>query len=80
MILKLISLTLWWKSNKTYMKYNELHRLLRKNGCYPTGETQAGHPLWYSPKTGKEFATSHHERQEVATGTLKSIKRMAGIN
>lgn len=62
------------------MKYSELHRLLRKNGCYPTGETQSGHPLWYSPKTGKEFTTSHHEKQEVATGTLKSIKRMAGIN
>lgn len=80
MILKLISLPLHRKSNREHMKYSELHRLLRKNGCYPTGETQAGHPLWFSPKTGKEFTTSHHEKQEVATGTLKSIKRMAGIN
>lgn len=49
------------------MKYNELHRILKKNGCYPQGKTQAGHPLWFSPKTGKEFITSHHEAQEVAT-------------
>lgn len=61
------------------MKYNELHRILKKNGCYPLGKTQAGHPLWFSPKTGKEFTTSHHEAQEVATGTLRSIKRLAGI-
>ncbi|MBR6746497.1 MAG: type II toxin-antitoxin system HicA family toxin [Muribaculaceae bacterium] len=61
------------------MKYSELHRLLRKNGCYPTGATQSGHPLWYSPKTGKEFTTSHHDTHEVAKGTLSSIKRMAGI-
>lgn len=61
------------------MKYNELHRILKKNGCYSLGKSQAGHPLWYSPKTGKEFATSHHERQEVATGTLRNIKKLAGI-
>ena len=61
------------------MKYSELHRLLKKNGCYPTGATQAGHPLWYSQITGKEFTTSHHDKQEVAKGTLKNIKRLAGV-
>lgn len=71
---------MWRKSNREFMKYSELHRLLKKRGCYPTGETQAGHPLWYSPKTGKEFTTSHHESKEVANGTLKSIKRLAGID
>ena len=65
--------------NKRAMKYSELHRLLKKNGCYPTGETQAGHPLWYSPITGKEFTTSLHDKQEVAIGTLKSIMRLAGV-
>ena len=61
------------------MKYNELHRILKKNGCYETGKTRAGHPVWYSPKTGMEFTTSHHGKEEVASGTLKSIKRM-GLN
>ncbi len=61
------------------MKYNELHRKLRKFGCYPTGEYAHGHPVWHSPKTGKEFKTSMHESKEVATGTLKSILRDAGI-
>ena len=79
MILKIISLSLLYQILKRGMKYNELHRLLKKNGCYPMGKTQAGHPLWYSPKTGMNFTTSHHEKQEVATGTLKNIKKMAGI-
>ena len=35
------------------MKYNELHKRLRKTGCYPTGKSIAGHPEWYSPLTEK---------------------------
>lgn len=42
------------------MKYNELIRSLKKAGCYDTGKQQAGHPLWYSPKTGKFFKVSNH--------------------
>lgn len=61
------------------MKYKELERLVKKAGCYDTGECQAGHPLWINPKTGVKFTMSHHHAQEVATGTLKSIKRAAGI-
>lgn len=61
------------------MKYNELHRLLRKSGCFETGEQVAGHPEWYSPRTNKKFITSNHGTREVATGTLKSIKKDAGI-
>ncbi|MBO5834764.1 MAG: type II toxin-antitoxin system HicA family toxin [Bacteroidales bacterium] len=63
-----------------FYKYSELHRLLCKNHCYATGKTRAGHPLWYSPITGKHFTTSHHEKMEVAKGTLQSIKKLAGIN
>lgn len=61
------------------MKYSELHRILKQNGCYPLNKTQAGHPLWFSPKTGKKFQTSHHEKEEVAPGTLNKIKKMAGL-
>ena len=61
------------------MKYAELHRKLSKAGCYKTGDEMAGHPEWYSPITGKYFPTSHHDQKEVATGTLKSILRDAGI-
>ena len=61
------------------MKYNELERLVKKAGCYDTGRQQNGHPLWYSPKTGKEFQMSNHGATEVATGTLRKIKRAAGI-
>jgi predicted RNA binding protein YcfA (HicA-like mRNA interferase family) len=61
------------------MKYNELHRKLRKAGCFPTGKQLGGHPEWCSPITGKTFATSNHESQEVKNGTLRSILRDAGI-
>lgn len=42
------------------MKYKELERLVKKAGCYDTGRQQAGHPLWYSPATGKLFQMSNH--------------------
>lgn len=61
------------------MKYAELHRKLKKAGCCKTGGEIAGHPEWYSPITGKYFPTSHHDQKEVASGTLRSILRDAGI-
>lgn len=61
------------------MKYSELHRKLKKAGCYPTGASIAGHPEWFSPRTGKYFPTSHHEKQEIAPSTLKKIYRDAGL-
>lgn len=61
------------------MKYNELERLLKKAGCYDTKRQQAGHPLWYSPITNKEFQMSNHSKEEVASGTLRKIKKSAGI-
>lgn len=60
------------------MKYSELERMLREHGCYEVSR-KGGHPLWYSPITGKTFPTGHHGSQEVKNGTLQSIKRMAGI-
>lgn len=66
------------KFNKA-MKYNELERKLRKIGCYDTKKQMAGHPIWYSPKTDKEFKMSNHGGEEVATGTLKAIKKAAGF-
>lgn len=61
------------------MKYSELERLLKKAGCYDTGESLFGHPKWYSPTTGKYFAMSHHHSQEVKPGTLKKIKEDSGL-
>ena len=61
------------------MKYNELERLVRKAGCYDTKKQQAGHPLWFSSKTGKYFQMSNHQSEEVASGTLRKIKLAAGI-
>lgn len=61
------------------MKYNELHKMLTRAGCYLTGRQRAGHPEWYSPMTGRKFTTSNHGSQEVKKGTLRSILSDAGI-
>lgn len=61
------------------MKYTELIKKLRKIGCVPTESQQAGHPLWYSPQTGKYFQLSNHTSQEVATGTLRKIMKDSGL-
>lgn len=82
MIFKIISLSLQHNNKdkaKDKMKYNELERKLKKLGCYDTGQQMAGHPIWHSPITGKDFKMSNHGSEEVATGTLKSIKRAAGL-
>ena len=61
------------------MKYTELARLLREYGCYDTGEQANGHPLWYSPLSGKVFRLSNHGSQEVPRGTLRQILKDAGV-
>ena len=60
------------------MKYSEVERKVKKEGCYEYGE-MSGHPLWYSPITGKYFKLSRHKSQEVATGTLKNISNDSGV-
>lgn len=61
------------------MKYNELSKRLRRIKCFDTGEQANGHPLWYSPVTGKVFKMSNHGSREVPKGTLISIMRDAGL-
>lgn len=61
------------------MKYNELHKKLRRAGCYPTGEQRAGHPEWYSPITDKYFVTGNHESHEVSTIVIQHITKSAGV-
>lgn len=60
------------------MKYSELEKLLRQAGCSVVSEG-SNHTMWYSPKTGKKFPVGRHKSQEVKTGTLKSIKKAAGL-
>lgn len=78
MILKKISLHLHLKI-RMYMKYSELHKKLKKAGCYPTGKQLAGHPEWINPVTGITFPTSNHLSEEVKSGTLKNILKAAGL-
>ena len=61
------------------MTYSELKKILKKNGCYIIREG-ANHEIWISSKTGEQFTVGRHPKQEVPVGTLKSIKKSAGID
>ena len=60
------------------MRYSELEKELRKIKCQLRHEG-ANHEIWYSPVTGNQFTVSRHKAQEVPAGTLKSIKKAAGL-
>lgn len=60
------------------MKYSEVERKVAKEGCCYVRDGKK-HPIWFSPKTGKEFQLSHHKSEEVKSGTLKSISRDSGV-
>lgn len=60
------------------MKYSELEKILRENGCYPRREGK-GHTLWYSPISGATFTVGRHKTEDVKTGTLNSILKAAGL-
>ncbi len=60
------------------MKYNELKRILLKNGCILERE-KTRHEWWYSPITNERFTIGRHGTLEVPKGTLKSISKQSGV-
>jgi predicted RNA binding protein YcfA (HicA-like mRNA interferase family) len=60
------------------MRYGELEKIIKKNGCYYLKDG-SNHEIWYSEITKRQFPFSRHKSQEVPTGTLKAIKKQAGI-
>lgn len=60
------------------MRYGELKKLLKKNGCYKKRDGKK-HELWYSPITGKTFSVGRHDKEEVKNGTCDSILKDAGL-
>ncbi len=61
------------------MTYGELKRELKKHGCY-FHHQGSRHEIWENPITGKQFPLGKHDAKEVRDGTLKAIKRDAGIS
>lgn len=59
------------------MKYNELTRLLKKNGC-KFFRHDTNHDRWIS-KDGTEFQVPRHSGQEVKVKTLHKILKDAGL-
>lgn len=60
------------------MRYSELEKLLKKAGC-TVFRQGSNHTIWYSPITGEKFPVGRHSGEEIPIGTLKSIKRAAGL-
>lgn len=60
------------------MKVSELIKILKKNGC-SCKRHGSNHDIWYSPKTGKEFAMPRHGAKEIRTGTANGILKDAGL-
>ena len=59
------------------MKLSELLKIFKKNKITLV-EHGKRHDIYYSPITGKQFPVPRHAK-EVAVGTLKSIKKDAGL-
>lgn len=60
------------------MKSSDLIVLLKSDGCSFVRHGKGDHQIWFSPKTNKRFVVPHPKR-EIPIGTLKRIKRAAGI-
>ncbi|NIF60268.1 type II toxin-antitoxin system HicA family toxin [Enterobacter sp. Ap-916] len=56
----------------------ELIKELRATGCEPVRRSGGSHWIWWSPTTGKTFPVPH-PKKDLPVGTVKSIRKMAGI-
>ena len=61
------------------MKSADLIKLLLVHGCVFIRHGKGDHQIWYSPITERKF-TVPHPKKDLPVGTLKSIKRAAGID
>lgn len=59
------------------MKFFELYRLLENDGWYI--ERTKNHHLFVHPRKKGKIPVGKHGSQEVATGTLNSILKLAGL-
>lgn len=59
------------------MKQSELLKLFSENGITFVQHGKR-HDIYFSPITNKKFPVPRHAK-EIATGTLKSIKKDAGL-
>lgn len=57
------------------MKYNQLYRDLRREGCLLT-QHGAEHDEWFNPKTGVRIRIPRHGSHEVKKGLLKKIYKV----
>jgi predicted RNA binding protein YcfA (HicA-like mRNA interferase family) len=60
------------------MKYSELKRILKQNGCYKTSEG-SNHEEWFSPITNNSFPIGRHRDKDVPIGTHNAILKQSGI-
>ncbi len=61
------------------MKYSEIKRKLKKNGCFLKREG-SNHEIWFSPITGNHFPVSRHDKEEANIKTFQSIKKQSGVS
>ena len=60
------------------VKCSELKKELSAGGCY-FFRGGSDHEIWYSPITNKKFTVPRHDSKEVPSGTVRNIKKLAGI-
>ncbi|KGM25833.1 toxin HicA [Photorhabdus luminescens] len=60
------------------MKSTDLIKELTAVGCELRRHNGGSHQIWWSPITGKTFPVPH-PKKDLPIGTVKSIKKMAGI-
>lgn len=60
------------------MKSADLLKELIAVGCELKRHRGSSHQIWWSPITGKTFPVPH-PKKDLPLGTVKSIKKMAGI-
>lgn len=60
------------------MKSKDLIKELENAGCHLVRHGKGSHQIWFSPKTNRKFQVPH-PKKSLPIGTVKSIKKSAGL-
>ena len=61
------------------MTYGELRAKLESLGCRFRRRADGSHEMWVNPANGRRAIIPRHSNRDLATGTLRQIRRDLGI-
>ncbi|WP_440614727.1 type II toxin-antitoxin system HicA family toxin [Bacillus subtilis] len=61
------------------MRYREVAKTLRKQGCEVIRQNGTSHVIWYRPLTNRNFPVPNHPSRDIPKPFLRELSKQSGV-